>query len=58
MRKLYGQPFATLFLAAFPTPLKASTSNFEAIPAANEPAGATLYEVLFAGMLAIKTLFT
>lgn len=50
----YGQPFVTLFFAAFPAALKASTSKMDAMPAGNGPPGAaaTLYEVLFAGMLA------
>lgn len=52
----YGQPFVTDFFAAFPAALKASTSKMEAMPGRNGPPGAltTLYEVLFAGMLASR----
>lgn len=51
---VYGQPFVTDFLAAFPAALKASTSKMEAMPGRNGLPGAeaTTYDVLFAGMLA------
>ena len=54
----YEHPFATLTFAALPTPLKASTSNLDAIPGMNGLPGAetTAYDVLFAGMLATNVL--
>lgn len=54
VKKFYGQPLVTLFLAAVPAALNASTSNIEAIPGKKGPPGAeaTIYDVLFAGMLA------
>ena len=56
----YGQAFATVLMGALPAALKASTPKIEAIPAMNglPGASATLYEVLFAGMLASKAPLT